>query len=137
IFLGHAANLSGADRTGEHAKQGIGLALAQLNEQNLADALAGRPLQVRHTDTKGQLDALEAEAVRLAGVNRVVGLIGGGTPEEVSRIDRGHVPVLTAAGVRPAGVSDMVFTAGMRPWHQPFILAKYAADNLDLSEVVI
>jgi branched-chain amino acid transport system substrate-binding protein len=137
IYLGHVANLSATDQSGAHAERGIRLALKQITDENLAEALQGRPLHVRHTDTKGQLDACESEAVRLAGVNRVVGLIGGATPEEVSRLDRGHVPVLATAGVRPAGVSDRVFAVGMRPVQQANVLAQHAAVDLDLSDVVV
>ena len=61
------------------------------------EALGGRQLQVRHTDARGQLDAFEAEAVRLVGINRVVGLMGGTTPDEVARLDAAHVPVLAPA----------------------------------------
>jgi branched-chain amino acid transport system substrate-binding protein len=137
IYLGHVANLSGADRSGMHAEQGIRLALKLLTDDNLTEALLGRELKVRHTDTKGSLDAAEAEAVRLAFVNRVAGLIGGTTPEEVARLDRARIPVLATAGVRPAGTSDMVFGVGMRPSQQAYVLAKYAAEDLDYADVVV
>jgi ABC-type branched-subunit amino acid transport system substrate-binding protein len=137
IFLGHVANLSGADPSGKHAEQGIRLALVQLTENHLDEALGGRPLQVRHTDARGQLDAFEAQAVRLVGISRVVGLIGGATPDEVARLDAAHVPVLAPAGVRPPGVSDMTFAVGMRPGQQAFILAKHAAEDADLADVLI
>jgi branched-chain amino acid transport system substrate-binding protein len=137
LYLGHVANLSATEHAGKHAEQGIRLALKQLTDDNLADRLHGRPLHVRHTDTRGQLDAYESEAVRLAGLNRVIGLIGGSTPEEVARLDRGHVPLLTPCGVRPPGVSDMTFAIGMRPAQQAFILAKHAADDMRLDDVVL
>src|SRR5579864_3260888 len=135
IFLGHVANLSGADRSGLHAEQGIRLALKLLTDDNLTEAL-GRELKVRHTDTRGVLDASEAEAVRLAAVNRVVGIMGGASAEEVARLDRAHVPVLAQTGVRPPGASDLVFAVGMRRSQQAAILAQYAADELDLGEIV-
>jgi branched-chain amino acid transport system substrate-binding protein len=137
IYLGHVANLSGADRSGMHAEQGIRLALKLLTDDSLAESLLGRELKVRHTDTKGSLDASEAEAVRLANVSRVAGLIGGSTPEEVTRLDRARVPVLATVGVRPAGTSDMVFAVGMRPAQQACVLAKYAAGELDYTDVVV
>jgi branched-chain amino acid transport system substrate-binding protein len=137
IFLGHVANLSGADRSGAHAEQGIRLALNVLAGDKFSESLEGRELKVRHTDTRGLLDASESEAVRLAGINRVVGLIGGATADEVARLDRAHVPIVATAGLRPPGASDMVFAAGMRPSQQAFVLAKYAAVELDLSEVVV
>jgi branched-chain amino acid transport system substrate-binding protein len=137
IYLGHVANLSAADRSGLHAEQGVRLALKLLSDDNLTEALLGRELKVRHTDSKGSLDACEAEAVRLASINRVMGLIGGATPEEVARLDRARVPVLATAGIRPAGASDMVFAVGMRPAQQAFVLAKYAAEELGYADVVV
>lgn len=137
LVLGHVANQSGPDAAGRRAEQGIRLALKERTDDGLAEALYGRPLHVRHTDTRGQLDAFESQAVRLVDVNRVIGLIGGTTPAEVARIDRAHVPVLAPAGVRPAGVSDMVFAIGMRPSQQAAVLARYAATELDLAGVIV
>lgn len=137
ITVGHVANLSGIEAAGRHAEQGIDLALKELTDANIAEALDGRPLQVRHTDTRGQLDAYESEAVRLVNLNRIAGLIGGRTPDEVKGLDRGHVPVLAPCGVRPPGVSDLVFAIGMRPAQQAFVLAKYATEDLKLADVMI
>ena len=137
LVLGHVANLSGADHAGTQAERGIRLALKQRTDDNLAEALQGRPLHVRHTDTRGQLDAYESEAVRLAEVNRVIGLIGGATPDEVARLDRSHRLVLAPAGVRPPGASDLVFALGMRPAQQAFMLAKYLAEESEAREIVI
>jgi branched-chain amino acid transport system substrate-binding protein len=137
IFLGHVANLSGPDRSGKQAEQGIRLALQQLTEHDLAEALGGRPLHVRHADTKGQLEGYESVAARLTQVNRVVGLLGGFTPDEVTRLDRAKIPVLTLAGVRPAGTSEMVFAIGMRPSQQAFVLARTAAEELKVREVIV
>jgi branched-chain amino acid transport system substrate-binding protein len=137
IVLGHVANLSGVHAVGRHAEQGIDFALKEATDAHIAEALDGRPLHVRHTDTRGALDAYESEAVRLVNVNRVAGLIGGHTPAEVRALDSGHVPVLTPCGVRPAGVSDLVFTLGMRPAQQASVLARYAAEDLRLSQIVI
>src|SRR5262245_4389120 len=78
IYLGHVATLSGTDKmAGEQASLGIRLALDELNKET-----GKRPVQVRHTDTQGKLEAFEAEAVRLVALNRVVGLLGGTTPQE-------------------------------------------------------
>jgi branched-chain amino acid transport system substrate-binding protein len=137
VYLGHVANLSGANRSGVHAEPGIRLALKRLTDDNLAEALQGRDLKVRHTDTRDSLDACESEAVRLANVNRVVGLIGGATPDEVARLDRARTPVLATVGVRPPGSSDLVFAVGMRPSQQAYLLANYAAVELDLADVVV
>src|SRR5947209_20430576 len=57
IVLGHVANLSGIDPAGRHAGQGIDLALKEAADANIAEALEGRPLHVRHTDTRGEVNA--------------------------------------------------------------------------------
>ncbi len=77
IVLGHVANLSGVEPFGRHAEQGIDLALKEAVDANIAEALDGRPLRVRHTDTRGRLDAYESEAVRLVSLNRIIGSMGG------------------------------------------------------------
>jgi branched-chain amino acid transport system substrate-binding protein len=137
ITLGHVSNLSAVDGAGQRAQQGIDLALKEAADANLAEALDGRRLQVRHTDTRGQADAYESQAVRLVSVNRVAGLIGGLTPEQVVALDRSHITVVSPCGVRPAGVSDLVFAIGMRPAQQAFVLAKYAAEDLKIADVTI
>src|SRR5258708_11572786 len=126
IYLGHVANLSGADRSGAHAELGSRLALNVLAGDNFSESLQGRELKVRHTDTRGLLDASESEAVRLTGINRVVGLIGGATADEVARLDRAHVPIVATAGVRPPGPREMVFAAGEPPGGQRSGVAAHA-----------
>jgi branched-chain amino acid transport system substrate-binding protein len=137
LVLGSVANTGGINRAGKHAEQGITLALKQAVDNNLEGSLADRRLQVRFTDSRGQLDALSSEAARLTDVNRVVGLIGGTTPDEVARLDRGKIPLLAYAGVRPPGVSEMVFALGMRPTQQGTILAKYIADDTSFREIIV
>src|SRR4051794_1837683 len=75
IALGHIADQSAADRAGEYQALGIRLALSELKDE-LPGALNGRPVQVRHADTRGEADAYGAEAVRLVTINRALGLIG-------------------------------------------------------------
>jgi branched-chain amino acid transport system substrate-binding protein len=137
ITLGHVSNVSAVDGVGQRAQKGIDLALKEAADANLAEALDGRRLQVRHTDTRGQVDAYESQAVRLVSVNRVAGLIGGRTPDQVVALDRSHITVVSPCGVRPAGVSDLVFAIGMRPAQQAFVLARYAAEDLKIADVMI
>jgi ABC-type branched-subunit amino acid transport system substrate-binding protein len=130
VYLGHVANLSADNRAGKHAEQGISLTLKQLTDKGLVEALHGRELKVRHTDTRCELDAYASQAVRLVNVNRVIGLIGGRTSEEIAGLDRVSVPLVSPAGLRPAGASDMVFAIGMRPAQQAFVLAKALPENV-------
>src|SRR5262249_36542112 len=72
ILIGHVAPLSGPnEQIGESARQAIALAVAEANnrEENL---IAGLRVAVLHVDSRGELDALQPEAVRLITVNRVV-----------------------------------------------------------------
>src|SRR5262249_25724054 len=77
IRVGHVTSLRGPDKeSGEHARQGIALALeeAQGSEGTIND---NRRVEVVHVDTGGDLKAVEPAAVRLVAVNRVVALLGG------------------------------------------------------------
>src|SRR5262245_12550844 len=128
VYLGHVATLSGPDKyAGEQAMRGIRLAVQEQNAR--AKAQNQRPLIVRHTDTQGKLEAFEGEAVRLATINKVVTLFGGTTPDEVTRMDRARVPILTPLGQRTPGMSDLVFCVGLSPVDQGKVLARLAAEK--------
>src|SRR5205823_3780520 len=88
-----------------------------------------RPLIVRHTDAQAKLDAFEGEAIRLVSVNKVFALFGGTNAEEVVRLDRSRVPVLTSVGLKTAGMSDLVFCTGLSPAYQGTVLARFAAEK--------
>jgi branched-chain amino acid transport system substrate-binding protein len=136
IWLAHVATLSGPDRqAGESAARGIRLAVEEINK-NL-DQPADRPLKVIHSDARGKLEAFEAEAVRLVAINRVSFLLGGTTPEEVERLDRARVPTVTPTGVRTRTMSDAVFFTGLTPRQRAWVLAQFAALELNASAVAV
>src|ERR1700680_2104568 len=86
IYLGHVATTSGPARaSGELEVLGIRLALEELKREG-----QDRPVFVKHTDARGQLDAMEAQTVRLVTVSRVVALYGGDTAEEETRAPHGR-----------------------------------------------
>jgi branched-chain amino acid transport system substrate-binding protein len=136
INLGHVANLSGAERAGEQAMHGIRLALEEATA-DFGDTFAGRPVHVRHTDTRGVLDAYEAEAARLVAVNRVVGLLGGTTAKELAGLDRSQAPVLSPLGFVPPGSGGQAFCIGMQPTQQATALARFIGEELKLTHVAI
>ena len=136
VFLGHLAPLSGPDRdTGTSAVRGIGLAV-QAADKDPAHG-AGRVVKVIHTDTQGQLDAFEAEAVRLVKVNRVAALLGGSTPEEVERLERAGVAVVSPCGGRPRTRNDGVLCTGIAPARQGQLLARFAAEQFAKKQVLV
>jgi len=125
IVIGHVSDQARLDKAGERAELGIRLALHELNKDGaLTTALGGRKVEVHHTNTRGSLDAFEAQAVRLVSFNRAVTLLGGLTAEETAALDRAQVPVLTFQGQPVAGVSSQVFYLGISPKTQGDALAK-------------
>jgi branched-chain amino acid transport system substrate-binding protein len=135
VLLGHVATLSGPDReAGQSAARGIRLAVLEANKD--PEKGAGRSVKVIHTDTLGTLDAFEAEAVRLVTVNRTAALLGGTTPEEVERLGRARVPVVSPCGARPRSRNEAVFTTGLPPAVQGKLLARFAVDRLKTSRAL-
>src|SRR5437762_10170498 len=131
IWVAHIATLSGPDKdAGDSAVHGIRLAVEEIN--NDLSAGVGRPFKVIHSDARGKPEGFEAEAVRLAAINRVVFLLGGNTPEEVERLDRAHLPVLTPCGARARAVSDAVYFTGLSPAQRGKVLARFAVQELTL-----
>jgi ABC-type branched-subunit amino acid transport system substrate-binding protein len=130
------ATLSGPDkRAGESAANGLRLAVEDINKD--LDQGLGRPLKVVHSDAHGKLEAFEAEAVRLVAVNRVNFLFGGLTPDEVERLDRARVPVITPIGARTRAMGDTVYFTGIAPVQQGNVLAQFAALELGLRDVAL
>ena len=137
LLVGHVGNLSGPEPTGAAAAQGIRLALQQFSAEGLREALGGRQLLVRHTDTQGQLETAEAQATRLLAVHRAIALIGGSSPAEATRLDRARVPILSFLGFPTSGLSGMTFYLGMAPRRQGEVLARYVALELKRERVLL
>lgn len=123
VYLGHVADRSGPDaRGGPMAELGIRLALLDGDPVRIED----HPVAVRHTDTRGEPAAYEAEAVRLVALQRVPALLGGTTPEEVERLQRAGVPVLAFLGRPRTGPFDRAFFLGVAPARRGQVLAEAA-----------
>ena len=134
--VGHVATLSGAAKDeGEQASRGMRLAVQEQNKAAAADN--SRPVIVRHTDTGGKLEAFEAEAVRLVKVNGALALLGGTTAEEIMRLDRAQVPLVSPFGMRQRGQSELVFLTGLSPAFEGQVLAQFAGEQWGPVKVVI
>src|SRR5262245_11289407 len=73
IYVGHIAPLSGSEKTwGEHAKQGILIAVQECNQEE--QRIGGQKVAVLHTDSQGKTDQVQAEADRLITVNTIKAL---------------------------------------------------------------
>lgn len=136
LQLGHVATLSGPGKAaGEQAMLGIRLAVAEHNQD--LDQGIGCPLEVRHTDAHGKLEAFEAEAVRLVSVSKVTALLGGSTVAEAARLERARAPLLTPLGLRSRGFSEQVFCTGLPPSFVGKILARYALQERQQTQATL
>ncbi len=134
IMVGHVSDKTRPDKAGDQAEHGIRLALAEWTKDN---TIAGRGIQVRHTDAHGQAYAFESQAVRLTSVNRCAALLGGLSASEVAGLDRALTPLLTFYGQPVVGASNLVFYLGMAPARQGEVLARYAADDAKTKRVAL
>lgn len=128
VLFGHIAALRD---DGSSAQRGIRLAVEQAGKES------GRPVKVLHVDPRGKLETLESEAVRLVSVNRVQALLGGATAQELERLDRARVVVISPCGFRPAVLSDHVFCTGLSPAFQGQVLARFAREELKAAKVAV
>jgi ABC-type branched-subunit amino acid transport system substrate-binding protein len=135
IMLGQIAAGTGPEKAaGEAAAHGIRLAVEELNKDT--NKSVGRPLAVIHAQARSMED-FEADAVRLVAINHVAFLLGGATQEEVERLDRARVPVLTPLGSRGRNLSDGVYCTGLSPESHGKMLAQFAALELGVTALTI
>ena len=140
ILIGHVAPFSGPEkRIGEHARQAIELAVAKTNKEE--NGIEGRRLAVLHTDSRGELDTLQPEAVRLVTVNGVVALLGGTSTAGVERLGPAvqpyAVPLVTPAAVPRDLQADNVFSVNASLSFRGDALARFTSTELKADRVVV
>ncbi len=133
ILIGHLSPLTGPERAGgASSRRGISLAVARAN-QDPRDKGAGRPVEVLHTDTRGNPSSFGAEATRLVAVNHVAALIGGrGAADirEFKRLDPEGIVLVSPAGLPGESLAgERVFFVGLSPAQRGRALARFAADS--------
>jgi branched-chain amino acid transport system substrate-binding protein len=133
LWIGHISPRTGPDKAvGENARRGIQLAVEEANK-NPEERGAGRPVRVRHTDSRGEPDAFGAEATRLVRVNRVVGLLGGNRTADIKEFRRlegtGVCLVSPLGSVAGPPREGNVFFTGLSPGQKGRALARFAADK--------
>ncbi|MBL8795754.1 MAG: ABC transporter substrate-binding protein [Planctomycetia bacterium] len=140
IYLGHIA-----PRTGSQRDVGLGAADAILLAVETIRATEGqvldRPIAVVHPDSQGNPDAVESEAVRLATVGHVVGLIGGYEPESAERLARiaqqYKLPVITPTWLPTQTLGHFTFSLGAPPADRGKLLADFAVKTLAAKRLAI
>jgi branched-chain amino acid transport system substrate-binding protein len=141
IIVGHLAPLSGANKVlGEHARQGIQIAVEEANGDG-GERIHGRRVEVHHADDRGPPSAAGDEAVRLIAVTRSAALLGGLTTERAEQIARAAqpygVPLVTPSPLPTPLAAETAFSTGVLPAHQGQVLARFAADDLKVKHVAV
>jgi branched-chain amino acid transport system substrate-binding protein len=133
VYVGHVASFRGPDKlSGEHARQGIVLALeeAQGTEGTINE---NKRVEVIHVDTGGDFKAVEPAAVRLVAVNRVVALVAGTDWAQVEAMisvaQSNEVPLIASGGLPDRSLSDYFFRTGLSPDRQAQALANFAVNR--------
>ena len=103
IYVGQVASFRGPDKlSGEHARQGILLALEEMQGSE-GTINENKRVEVIHVDTGGDLKAVEPAAVRLVSVNRVIALLGGTDWAQVEAMipvaQSNEVPLIASGGL--------------------------------------
>jgi branched-chain amino acid transport system substrate-binding protein len=133
ILIGHIAPQN--TPAGEHAKQGILLAVEEVND---GDKVAGQKVTVLHVDSHGDPAVAQAEAVRLAGVNKVAALLIDAEPGTIERVAKElEIPVLTPAVLSAPPSGENLFTVNLTAPRQGRALARYAAQQLKPSRIAV
>jgi branched-chain amino acid transport system substrate-binding protein len=129
IRIGHLAPLTGPEQAaGEHARQGIQLAVEEWN--NDAANGPGRKVAVLHVDARDAKSA-QAEAVRLLSINRVAALIvGPGALAETAARAAGPYEAAVVLPGELAAPSPGVFPVGACLAMRGRALARYASHDL-------
>jgi branched-chain amino acid transport system substrate-binding protein len=140
IVVGHLAPFSGADKTaGEHARQGIILAVEEVNADS--ERINGRRVEVHHADDHGSAAAAGDEAVRLITVTRAVALLGGLGTERAEQIGRASqpygVPLITPSPLSAPLAAETAFSTSPSPSYQGKVLGRFAADELKVKRIAI
>jgi branched-chain amino acid transport system substrate-binding protein len=133
VWIGHLAPLSGPERlAGQHARQGVQVAVEAA--RSAEQTVGGRPLAVRHADTRGKPALVRAEAVRLLAVNKVAALLAGPDSDLAGQVVQAARPY-EAPVVIPGELADRypgqgVLVLGAGPQERGRALARFARRRL-------
>jgi len=140
IVVGHVAPFSGPDKmVGEHARQGILLAVEEVNNEN--DRINGQRVEVHHADDHGVAATAGDEAARLVTLAHAVALLGGtssASAEQIARAAQSHgVPFITPSPLTTPGPAATAFSTCPPPAQQGKALAAFVGGQLKVKHVVV
>lgn len=139
-MIGHIVPLSGPEKViGEHARQGIMLAIEELNKQD--SSTQARKWEVVHVDPQGRDERLQPITVRLITLNKVLALMGGTDINQADQIGRAartyDVPLLTTASLSALSANDNVFSLCPSLETQGDVLARFLTEVLKADKVAV
>jgi branched-chain amino acid transport system substrate-binding protein len=132
VYVGHLVPFGTPDRRGEHAKQGVALAV----EDALANGklVAGRKVAVLHVESGGEPEHVRFETVRLITVNKVAALLAGPDSASALRViqtaEPYEVPVIVPCELPDGAVGKSVVSLSPPPESRGQVLARFANRNL-------
>jgi len=132
IPIGHIAPESGGGVLGQHARQGIALAVDDLKKGG--NLIQGRGVSVRHLDDRGSPEVALADAVRLITLNRVHVILAdtdaAATAEVGAAAKPYGVPVVALSNISLQAGDDAPNSLGVTMAYQGRILARFVKDGL-------
>jgi branched-chain amino acid transport system substrate-binding protein len=137
LWAGHLAPLSGPGKTeGTRELSAVRMAVDEAS----ALRIGGRPLAVRHVDTRDDPETARGEAVRLITVSKVTALIVGGDAVTAERVGRESLPYglpVLVCGELASPPGENVFVVGAGPEPRGRALARYAGDTIKPGTVAV
>src|SRR5258708_16664968 len=120
ILIGHISPHAGPDKLiGDHAKQGIQLAVERINQED--KRIAGQKVAVLHVNVEGGGTSAQAQATRLITVNKVAGLLGvveGDTSEKLMRTVEPYSLPVVMSNPLPVAFGEGFLSAAVQPAQQ-------------------
>jgi branched-chain amino acid transport system substrate-binding protein len=133
VQVAHLLPLTGSEKkAAEDARRGLLLAVEDINAED--QRIGGRTVVVRDIDTHDDPELVQAEAVRLVTLNKVVAFVAGPDSHGAERLVRTAqsygVPVIVPSDFPPAtGVDDFV-GLNVAPARRGELLARYAVKEI-------
>jgi branched-chain amino acid transport system substrate-binding protein len=138
VTIGHFAPLGRPDRRGEHARQGVALAVEELLAGG--QRLAGRTVTVLHVEGGNDAEAIRAETTRLITVNKAAALMAGPDSEAADRLVRAAepygLPVVVPCELADTPVIGAVCLAPA-PADRGKALARFASGELKVQQAAL
>jgi branched-chain amino acid transport system substrate-binding protein len=140
IQVAHLLPLTGSEKkAAEDARRGMSLAVEDINAEDRR--ISGRTVVVRTIDTRDDAELVQAEAVRLVTLNKVVAFVAGpdsrGTERLVRAAQSYGVPVIIPSDFPPGTGLDDFVGLNVAPARRGELLARYAVKELKPKRMIV